>query len=467
MGCGASAPPPTVATVDSVAVIGGGIAGVTAAYYLAKKGLKVTIFEKESGVGQMTSYGPAGVTMWKNVKKAFDFDGTVSLADGGVEGSARLAEGSAWMIFGNDPERGDMMLQARLTFEKFLGLNPDAKVSCDDGGLLYMLDEKYYAKNLELFKDDPTFVFYSKAEFEKSDIYDKIFDGAEYYGIIHSKEECYVDPARMTKFIAKAVVSMGGDLSVSSEVTSITERGGCVSLRLKDNAAEVEFGACVVALGAFPGPLLKASGLDDGVDEIYGLKGYSITGRMPEGCLRRGVVDCMDVKFFRPYVDAKGNFCVRAGGCADAYDDEDPLRVVDSRMGEFKKNQLANKLFEHGVINEGAKDTKHDLIIEENKIEVWTGIRPVNKNGRVPLVRWAKGSAIDRAGLSDSERIAVVSGFGSNGFVMCWHAGPQLAEMFEKAPVKLMPDAEVLARSAMTWEEYYAKHPKGSKQTVT
>lgn len=61
-----------------VAVVGAGIAGVTAAYFLAKKGCKVTVFEKEKYPAMRTSYANGGQisvsnsevwTTWKNVKK--------------------------------------------------------------------------------------------------------------------------------------------------------------------------------------------------------------------------------------------------------------------------------------------------------------------------------------------------------------------------------------------------------------
>ena len=42
-------------------VLGGGIAGVTAAYYLAKEGHEVTLLEEQDGVGRDASAGNAGI----------------------------------------------------------------------------------------------------------------------------------------------------------------------------------------------------------------------------------------------------------------------------------------------------------------------------------------------------------------------------------------------------------------------
>jgi D-amino-acid dehydrogenase len=64
--------------MKKIAVVGAGIAGITAAYFLAKKGHKVVVFERERYAAMKTSYANGGQisvsnsevwTTWSNVKK--------------------------------------------------------------------------------------------------------------------------------------------------------------------------------------------------------------------------------------------------------------------------------------------------------------------------------------------------------------------------------------------------------------
>jgi D-amino-acid dehydrogenase len=66
----------------SVAVIGAGIAGITTAYYLARKGYSVTVYEQERYPAMRTSFANGGQvsvsnsevwTTWSNVRKGFQW----------------------------------------------------------------------------------------------------------------------------------------------------------------------------------------------------------------------------------------------------------------------------------------------------------------------------------------------------------------------------------------------------------
>ena len=75
-------PEPNVSTGKSVAVIGGGPAGLTAAYFLALMGHKVTIFERQKALGGMLRYG---IPNYRFPKDRLDQDLRAILSAGDIE----------------------------------------------------------------------------------------------------------------------------------------------------------------------------------------------------------------------------------------------------------------------------------------------------------------------------------------------------------------------------------------------
>lgn len=361
--------------------------------------------------------------MWKQVERSRKFFGAVDLTAGDLKGAAAYVEGMAWQLLDPDPRRPTIMLKARDAYAQFLKSNPEAATFIHDEGLLYVLDKDLFNKNKKKFAKDPSMAFFTKAEFEKSHLYAPMFDGCTYHGVLLSKEEGAVDPHRLVNFMGKLVRSMGGKIHLNTRVERLSEGDAGVTLFATGREHSVHH-ACVLAVGAtvHPGKLLQASGYGDSVPEIYGIKGYSVTARMPANFVKMGVVDAVDTTFIRPFTDRQGNFCVRAGGIADPFDEDRPLEIKWDRLELFQKNQFTKKMFEKNSSGPKEADLTHDVIVERGKVEVWTGIRPVNRHGRVPLIRWVKGS----------KRVLVLSGFGSNGFVMCWHSGPGVVERFQQ-----------------------------------
>ncbi|CAK0832827.1 unnamed protein product [Prorocentrum cordatum] len=331
--------------VETVAIVGGGLAGFICAYYCAKNGKHVEVFERKGQVGAATAYGPAGVTMWKPVKRGLKWSGTVDPLAGGFHGFANYFEGSTWQLLDKDPRRPSLMLAAQQVHAEFVRENPDAQNIMHDDGLMYILDEELFKENQALFKGDPSMVFYTKDEFERSEWFAPMYEGCSYYGVLWSKEEGAIDPHRFVLFLSERVQSMGGKVHVNSTVTRLEEvnYAGKVVVHLPPNTAQsLPFDAAIVSVGAatHPGDLLQASGIQDPVDEIYGVKGYTVTGRMPKGFLKMGVVDAVDTKFIRPWIDNRGQFCIRAGSIADPFDPDEPYAINWDRLDEFRDNQF-------------------------------------------------------------------------------------------------------------------------------
>jgi len=90
---------PSKISCENVAIIGGGIAGMTTAYYLSQMGVNVCVYEKNPQLARETSYGPAAVTMWNAISKRNDLDGTTNFNTGSFSNFLSFLSGSMTLLF--------------------------------------------------------------------------------------------------------------------------------------------------------------------------------------------------------------------------------------------------------------------------------------------------------------------------------------------------------------------------------
>lgn len=277
-------------------VIGGGVVGVCSAFYLAQRGVAVTLVERGE-IASGTSYGNAGLIVPSH---------SVPLAAPGV-----LWRGLRWMANPESPfyikPRLDRDLIAWLW--RFRGACTEAHVN----RAAPVIRDLSHA-SLSLFKelagiegfdfgfrhDGVIGVYRTEAGLaegrheahvlERHGIVAKVLDGPaardlepalsdEVRGVVHFPDDAHITPDRFVRGLARIVESLGVDVRTGAEVLGVCRAGRRVT------AVETTRGtlACeqlVLAAGSWSAGLGRGLGL---ALPIQPAKGYSVTYEMPEG----------------------------------------------------------------------------------------------------------------------------------------------------------------------------------------
>jgi glycine/D-amino acid oxidase-like deaminating enzyme len=209
-----------------VAVIGGGIAGSAAAYYLALKGLSVVLLEKGEIAGEQSgrNWGfvrqqgrdsrelPLMMTcnrIWQELPAALDSD--IEWRQGGVlylaEGEAEMADYEAWLEHARAHDLDSRLLSGREAAGLLPGMSRD------------------------------------------------------WTGGLYTPSDGQADPVKTTRAFAQAAARLGAEVRSGCIVEAIETGGGKVT-GLRTEAGEVKAGAVLVAAGVWSNPLLRDLGLD-------------------------------------------------------------------------------------------------------------------------------------------------------------------------------------------------------------
>jgi glycine/D-amino acid oxidase-like deaminating enzyme len=215
------------ATQDSdVAIIGGGIAGCASAYYLAKKGLAVTLLEKGEIPGEQSGRNWGFVRQQKR-----------------------------------DPlEISPMMECIRLW--QGLEAELEADIEWRQGGILHLAENdvemaKYEAwlEHAQAYQLDSRKVSGREAA--------ELLPGMtrDWVGGLYTPSDGQADPVKATTAFAKAAGRLGAEIHTGCIVEAIETAGGAVT-GLRTEAGELRAKTVLVAAGAWTGRLLRTLGLD-------------------------------------------------------------------------------------------------------------------------------------------------------------------------------------------------------------
>ncbi len=277
-----------------VVVLGGGIAGVTSAFYLARSGYRVTLIERQPGPGLETSFANGGLVT-PSMSDPWAAPGIPGLLLKwlGREGSpflVRLGAIPGLMSWGlkflgqcnADSWRKNTETTLRLcTYShhclkdlvRETGVNYDTNQS---GTLHLFRDELSMAKTRQSAELVGSLGVRSRildaagcAELEPSltSQLDRISGGIHYPG-----DEAG-DAHKFTQNLARICESIGVVFRYGETVEMVETKSGAVSAVITD-AGRVPADACLVALGNASASLLRPFGIEL---PIYPVKGYSVT----------------------------------------------------------------------------------------------------------------------------------------------------------------------------------------------
>ena len=406
-----------------VIVLGGGVIGVSTAYYLARAGHEVTVVERRSGVGLETSFANAGEispgysSPWaapglplKALKWLFmKYRPLVirpRLDPAMVGWGLRLLRNCTARRY--DLNKSRMLRLAQYSRDCLSTLRADTGIAYDERmqGTLQLfrtqkqLDdtaadiailERFNIRYALLDRDGCI-----QAEPALVRVRDKIAGGLRLPG--DETGDCFI----FTRALSSMAAALGVQYRFGTTIRSLRHSGGRIEgIEIKQNA-DTEFltaDAYVTALGSYSPLLLKPLGLRLAV---YPVKGYSLTLPIADasGAPESTVMD----EAYKVAVTRLGNR-VRVGGTAE-------LAGYDLKLRPWRRNTLNH------VVSDLFPDAS-----DISQGQFWTGLRPMTPDGP-PFI-----------GRTPFSNLYLNTGHGTLGWTMSAGSGQLLTDMISgKSP---------------------------------
>ncbi len=278
--------------MQSVAVVGGGITGVTTAYALAQRGFSVTLFERHRYAAMDTSFANGGQLSASNAEVWTHW--------------STLVKGIKWMLKNDAP----LLVNPKPTWHKiswfaeFMASMPQYRQNTIDTARLAIAARQHLfawaeaeGVDFDARKEGILHIYRDKKGFDHAGSVSQLLAqgglerravtpeemrsieptlAGQYYGGYFTESDSTGDIHKFTQGMAAAAERLGVRCLWGSEVARVASDGqrATVTLRHTDQTTDHHFDALVVCAGV--GSRALAAQLGDRVN-IYPVKGYSIT----------------------------------------------------------------------------------------------------------------------------------------------------------------------------------------------
>lgn len=363
--------------MQTIAVIGGGITGVTTAYALAKRGFSVTLFERHRYAAMDTSFANGGQLSASNAEVWTHW--------------STILKGIKWMLKSDAP----LLVNPKPSWHKiswfaeFIANIPHYRQNTIDTARLAVAAREHLFSwadaegvDFDLKKEGILHIYRDRKGFDHAASVSKLLAAGglprqavtpeemraiepklagQYYGGFYTESDSTGDIHKFTNGLAAAIERLGVRCLWGSEVARVSSDGSRATVTLRTDAGEEthHFDAMVVCAGV--GSRAMAAQLGDRVN-IYPVKGYSITVNL---------------------LDAQSQ---QAAPTVSLLDDE--TKLVTSRLG-VDRFRVAGTAEFNGYNRDIRADRIKPLIdwvnqcfpgVNTRQVVPWAGLRPMMPN---------------------------------------------------------------------------------------
>ena len=281
---------------EDVVIIGGGVIGICCAHYLARKGRRVVVLEREA-VGAGSSHGNAGWIVPSHC---------VPLAEPGV-----IAQGLKWLLSRSSPfyikprldlqlmvwmwrfrqfcteahvERStpvirDLQLESRRLYDE-LAADDGIDFALQSQGAVYVCRTQDGLRRLRDEAAKVRALGLEATDLDAAQVGDLVGGRVAVEGGVLYPQDAHMDPARFVRALAAQTQSAGVDIRTSTEVLGLETAGDRVA-KVVTTGGELTAQEVVLAGGAWSPAIGRTLSLDL---PIQAAKGYSVTVDRPESC---------------------------------------------------------------------------------------------------------------------------------------------------------------------------------------